>query len=143
MKIVRNILAVVIGWAVASVVNMGLLKLGHSVIALPPGADVSTMENLRVAMQSFGPEQYIFPFLAHAVGALVGAFVAALIAASHKMLFAMVIGFLGLLGGIAAGIWLGAPLWFDAIDFIFAYIPMAWIGGKLGGAGLATNRGRH
>lgn len=139
MKIVRNILAVVIGWAVSGVVNMALIKLGHSVIALPPGADVSTMENLRVAMQSFGPEQYIFPFVAHAVGALVGAFVAALIAASHKTVFAMVIGILGLLGGIAAGIWLGAPLWFDAIDFVFAYIPMAWLGAKLGGAGREAN----
>jgi hypothetical protein len=27
------------------------------------------------------------------------------------------------------------PLWYDAIDLIFAYIPMAWIGAKLGGAG--------
>jgi hypothetical protein len=143
MKIVRNILAVVIGWAVSGLVNMALIKLGHSVIALPAGADVSTMENLRVAMQSFGPEQYMFPFLAHAVGALVGAFVAAVIAASHKMIFAMVIGILGLVGGIAAGIWLGAPLWFDAVDFIFAYIPMAWIGAKLAGAGRAPNEGHH
>lgn len=137
MKIVRNILAVVVGLIIANVVNMALISLGHSVIALPPGADASSMQTLKVAMQSFGPEQFIFPFLAHAVGTLLGALVAALIAASHKMVFAMVIGIVSLLGGVAAGIWLGAPLWYDAVDFVFAYIPMAWIGAKLGGAGRA------
>lgn len=138
MKIFRNILAVVIGLLVANVLNMALINLGHRVVALPPGADVSSMDGLKIAMQSFGPEQFIFPFIAHAVGTLVGAFVAALIAATHKLAFAMVIGVVSLLGGVAAGIWLGAPLWYDAIDFIFAYIPMAWIGAKLGGAGRST-----
>jgi hypothetical protein len=135
MKIVRNILAVVVGLLIANVVNMALINLGHSVVALPAGADVSSMQSLKIAMQSFGPEQFIFPFLAHAVGTLLGALVATLIAASHKLTFAMVIGIVSLLGGVAAGIWLGAPLWYDAVDFIFAYIPMAWIGAKLGGAG--------
>jgi uncharacterized membrane protein YjjP (DUF1212 family) len=131
---IRNILAVVVGLIVANIVNMGLITLGHSIVELPPGSDISTMEGLRVAMQSFGPEQFIFPFLAHAIGTLAGAFVAALIAASHKFKIAMAIGVVSLLGGIAAGIYLQAPLWFSAIDFVFAYIPMAWIGAKLGGA---------
>lgn len=131
---IRNILAIVAGLIVANLVNMGLINLGHAVIALPPGTDASTMEGLKVAMQTFGPEQFIFPFLAHAVGTFAGALVAAAIAASHKFVMAMVIGVVSLLGGITAGIWLGAPLWFDAVDFIFAYIPMAWIGAKLGGA---------
>jgi hypothetical protein len=135
MKIVRNILAVVVGLLIANVVNMALINLGHSVIALPPGADVSSMENLKIAMQSFGPEQFIFPFLAHAVGTFLGALVAALIAASHKMVFAMVIGVVSLLGGVAAGIWLGAPLWYDAVDLTLANIPLGLIGSKFGGAG--------
>ena len=131
---IRNILAVVAGLVVANIVNMVLLKLGHAVIALPPGADVNTMDGLKAAMPSFGPEQFIFPFLAHAIGTLLGALVAALIASSHKFTFAMVIGVVSMIGGIVAGIYLQAPLWYDAIDFIFAYIPMAWIGAKLGGA---------
>ncbi len=132
---IRNILAVIAGLIVANIANMALIKLGHIVVALPPGSDINTMEGLKIAMQSFGPEQFIFPFLAHAVGTLLGALVAAAIASSHKFALAMVIGVISLLGGIAAGIWLQAPLWYDAIDFIFAYIPMAWIGARLGGAG--------
>ena len=136
---IRNILAVVVGLVIGSMVNGGLINLGHAVVPLPPGADVSTMENLRVAMQSFGPEQFIFPFLAHAIGTLVGATLAALIAASHKFKIAIAIGVVFLIGGITAGIWIGSPMWYNAIDFIFAYIPMAWIGAKLGGARKSLN----
>ncbi|HUR99351.1 MAG TPA: hypothetical protein VMZ26_14900 [Pyrinomonadaceae bacterium] len=130
---VRNILAVIAGIVVGSIVNGALINLGHYVVPLPPGADVSTMENLAVAMKSFGPEQFVFPFLAHAIGTLVGAFLAALIAVSHKMKIAIAIGILFLIGGLAAGIMIGSPMWYNAIDFIFAYMPMAWIGAKVAG----------
>ena len=132
---IRNILAVIAGLVIGSVVNMTLINVGHAVVGLPPGADVSTMEGVRAAMQQFGPQHFIVPFVAHAGGTLVGALVAAVIAASHKMRIAIGIGAFFLLGGIGAGIYLGSPLWYNAIDFIFAYIPMAWIGAKLGGAG--------
>lgn len=132
---IRNILAVIAGLVIGSIVNMTLINVGHAVVGLPPGADVSTMEGVRAAMQQFTPVHFVVPFVAHAGGTLVGAFVAALIAASHKMKIAIAIGVLFLLGGIAAGIYLGSPMWYNAIDFIFAYIPMAWIGAKLGGAG--------
>lgn len=131
---IRNILGVIAGVIVGSLVNGALINLGHYVVPLPAGADVSTMENLAVAMKSFGPEQFVFPFLAHAIGTLVGAFIAVTIAASHKLTIAMVIGALFLIGGITAGIMIGSPMWYNAIDFVFAYFPMAWIGAKLGGA---------
>jgi hypothetical protein len=134
MVVIRNILAIVIGLLLGSAVNMGLITLGHSIIALPPGADVSSYEALKASMPLFGPEQFIFPFFAHAIGTLVGAAVAALIAASHKFKFAMAIGIITMIGGIANVILLPAPIWFDVIDLLFAYIPMAWIGAKIGGA---------
>ena len=137
---IRNILAVIAGLVVGSVVNMMLIKLGHMVVALPPGADVSTMEGVKAAMPMFGPEQFIFPFLAHAGGTLVGALIATMIASSHKFVIAMITGAFFLIGGIAAVIMLPAPLWYDVIDLLFAYIPMAWIGATLGGAGRATNQ---
>ena len=132
---IRNILGVIAGIIVGTLVNGGLIQLGHAVVALPPGTDVSTMEGIAAAMPLFGPEQFIFPFLAHAGGTLVGALVATLIATSQKLAIALGIGVLFLLGGIAAVYMLPAPLWYDVIDLLFAYIPMAWIGWKLGGAG--------
>jgi hypothetical protein len=132
---IRNILAVIAGLVAGTLVNGGLIRLGHAVVAVPPGTDVSTMEGIAAAMPLFGPEQFIFPFLAHAGGTLVGALVATLISVSHKLKIALGLGVVFLLGGIAAVIMLPAPLWYDVIDLLFAYIPMAWIGAKLGGAG--------
>lgn len=131
---IRNVLAVIVGIVIGSIVNMGLINLGHAVIPLPPGTDVSTMEGVAAAMPLFGPEQFIFPFLAHACGTLVGTLVATLIAASHKLKIALGLGVLFLIGGIVAVVMFPAPLWYDVIDLVFAYIPMAWIGAKLGGA---------
>ena len=79
----KNILAVVTGFVVGSLVNIGLVNIGPSVVPLPEGADVSTMENLRDSMKLFTPVNFVFPFLAHALGTLTGAFIAAKIAASH------------------------------------------------------------
>lgn len=132
---IRNILAVIAGFVVGSIVNLALINVGQAVVGLPPGADTSTAEGLAAAMQMFELKHWAVPFVAHAVGTLVGGLIATLIAASHKMTIALVIGVLFLLGGISAGIYLGSPMWYNAIDFIFAYIPMAWIGAKLGGAG--------
>ena len=129
--VVKNILAVIAGLVAGSIVNMGLIKLGHSIVALPEGADVSDMEKLKESMDLFEPRHYIMPFLAHALGVLAGAYVAALIAASHKMTFAFVIGVLFLIGGIASSFMLPAPVWFIILDLVVAYIPMAWLGGRL------------
>ena len=131
---IRNILAVIVGFVIGSIVNMSLINLGHIVIAPPPGSDFSTLEGVKAAMPFFGPEQFIFPFLAHGGGTLVGALVAALIAASHKFTIAMVIGVLFMLGGIVAVFMFPAPIWYDIVDLVLAYIPMAWIGAKVGGA---------
>ena len=71
------------------------------------------------------------PFLAHALGTLVGALVAAGIAVNHKMKFALGVGAWFLLGGIMNIIMLPSPLWFTIVDLAGAYIPMAYIAGKL------------
>lgn len=127
----RNILAVVAGLAVGSIVNMGLIGVSGNAIPPPNGADVTTMEGLKASMHLFEPKHFLFPFLAHALGTLAGAAVAALIAASRKFHLAMTIGVAFLAGGIAGVLMLPSPLWFDALDLGGAYLPMAWIGWKL------------
>lgn len=132
---VRNIIGVIVGIVVASIVNMALIAVGHSIVPLPPGADVSSMEKLSETIHLFGPQNFVFVFLAHALGPLVGTFVAMLIAASHKMKIAIGMAVFFLLGGIAANVMIPAPFWYKAVDLIFAYIPTTLIGAKLGGAG--------
>jgi hypothetical protein len=77
------------------------------------------------------PRNFIFPFLAHALGTLAGAAVAARIAASHPMTFAIFIGVLFLAGGITMVVMVGGPLWFILTDLLLAYIPMGILGGML------------
>jgi hypothetical protein len=132
---VRNIVGVIVGIVVASVVNMALIAVGHAIVPLPPGADVSTMEKLSETIHLFGPQNFIFVFLAHALGPLVGTFVTMLIAVSHKMKIAIGMTVFFLLGGIAANVMIPAPSWFKAVDLIFAYIPSSLIGARLAGAG--------
>ena len=129
--ILKNILAVIVGIVAGSVVNMALVNIGPFVIPMPEGADVSTMEALAKSMKLFSPANFVFPFLAHALGTLVGAFAAAKIAASHKMKFAIGLGVLFLLGGITAVSMLGGPVWFIVADLVLAYIPMGFLGGKI------------
>ena len=129
--IVKNVLAVIAGVVVGSIVNMGIILISPSIIPPPDGVDTSTMEGLKEAMPLFELKHFIFPFLAHALGTLVGAFVAARIAANHKMKFALAIGVLFLIGGAQMAYSLPSPTWFSILDLVGAYIPMAYIGGKI------------
>ena len=127
----KNILAVVAGLIVGSMVNMGLIMISGSIIPPPEGVDLTTEEGLKAGMHLMGPQHFVFPFLAHALGTLVGAFLVAFFAATKKMIFAMVIGALFLFGGIWMVFILPSPLWFTILDLVVAYLPMAWLGGKL------------
>lgn len=139
---VRTIIAIIVGLVVGGVVNMGLIVVGGRVIGPPEGADVATYEGLKASMHLFEPRHFLFPFLAHALGTLVGAAVAALVSRrpgagagpTRRLMAPLVVGGFFLAGGIVNSIALPAPAWFIALDLIVAYIPMAWLGGRLGGS---------
>ena len=128
----RNVVAVLAGFVVGSAVNMALVMLGPSLIPPPAGVDVTDPESLRRSIHLFEPRHFVMPFLAHALGTLTGALVAWLIAATRKFALAMTIGVLFLLGGIAASFMIPAPAWFIALDLVVAYLPMAWLGSRIG-----------
>lgn len=128
--ILRNVLAVVAGWVAGSIVNMGLITMGHNVLPIP-GIDPNDMEALAQIMPTLEPKYFLFPFLAHALGTLVGALVAGVLAANNKIKLSLTVGGLFLLGGIAVNYLLTGPTWFTVTDILLAYIPMAWIGGKI------------
>ena len=130
--LIRNVLAVLAGIIIGSIVNMALIMLSPTLIPPPAGVDVNNAESLRKAMHLFEPRYFIMPFLAHAVGTFFGALAAFLIAASYKAQFAYVIGVVFLYGGVAASFMIAAPAWFIALDLLAAYLPMAWLGIQVG-----------
>lgn len=129
--IIRNIFAVIAGIIVGSAVNMGIILLSGSIIAPPDGVDLSSTESLKDSIHLFAPRHFIMPFLAHALGTFTGSVLAALIAANRKIIFALVIGGFFLIGGVANILMLPAPIWFTIIDLTLAYLPMAWLGGRI------------
>jgi len=129
-SVIRNILAVILGWFGGSVINMALIKVGYKLFPIE-GVDLNDMDALKEIMPTLGNEHFIFPFLAHALGTMAGAMIAGLIAANHKMKFALAVGVLFFIFGIMVNYMLPGPNWFSIVDIALAYIPMAWIGGKI------------
>src|SRR5690606_27059055 len=91
-------------------------------------------ESLSRSIHLLQPQHFLTPFLAHALGTLVGATVPWLVAVSHRMRLAYVIGGRVLIGGTAAVMMIPAPTWFIVLDLLVAYIPLAWLGGRIGAA---------
>ncbi len=131
-SIIRNILAVVVGCIAGAVLNMSIINTSSSIIPLPEGVtNVTTPEGLAASIHLFKPINFLMPFLAHALGTLLGAYLAALIAASHKMILALVISVVFLVGGIMMVMMLHSPLWYNIVDLVLAYFPMGYLGVKL------------
>ena len=131
--IIRNVLAVIVGFMAGSAVNMGLVMASPHIIPPPAGVDVNDIESIKDSIHLYEFKHFIVPFLAHALGTVVGAYVAVIISASYKLIMGLVIGVLFLLGGISVAFMLPSPTWFVVIDIVGAYMPMAWIGTKLTG----------
>ncbi len=128
--ILRNTLAAISGVVVGSVVNMGLINAGPLVVPLPEGA--ATAESFKASLDLYSPINFLFPFLAHALGTLSGAAIAARIAASREMLMALGVGVFFLAAGAMMVGMVGGPVWFSVGDLLLAYLPMGYLGGILG-----------
>ena len=131
-KLLRNLIALLAGIAIGGAVNMALIALSPLLIAPPAGVNVADAESLSRSMHLFEPRHFLMPFLAHAIGTLAGALAAYWIAATHKLQIALAIGVVFLAGGVAASFMIPAPAWFIALDLLAAYLPMAWLGSRLG-----------
>jgi hypothetical protein len=63
-KMIKNILAVILGLVLGSAINMGLIILGAENFPLKEGFDPMNAMNWDL-------KYFLFPFLAHAIGKLV------------------------------------------------------------------------
>ena len=128
--ILKDILAVIAGAIIGSLVNGAIIMISGSIIPPPTGLDITTEEGLKAGMHLLEPKHFIFPFLAHAIGTFVGAYIAARLGA-HKMVLAIIIGLFFLMGGIWMVMIVPSPLWFTIVDLAGAYLPIAYFAGKI------------
>lgn len=124
----RNGLAIIVGIGIGAIVNFGIILISGSIVPPPEGVDTSDIESIKNAMSLYEPIHFLFPFLAHAIGTFVGSLTAAKIAVSAHTKVALVVGVIFLYGGFSMVMQLPSPLWFNLLDLIVAYIPMAWLG---------------
>lgn len=127
----RNGLAIIAGIFIGALINFGIILISGAIIPPPEGVDTSDLESIKSAMNLYQPKHFIFPFLAHALGSLFGGVIAAKIAVSAQTKVALVVGIIFLYGGFSMVMQLPSPLWFNLLDLIVAYIPMAWLGAKI------------
>ena len=115
-----------------AMLNGAIINISSKVISPPKGFDLKTMEGLQAAMPHMGPEHFVFPFLAHALGTLIAAILISRFLTSQQLIFSMMAGLLFLMGGVSMVVMLPkTPIWFVLLDLIVAYIPMAYLGYKL------------
>ena len=131
--IIRNILVVIGAYLLGSIVNMGIITIGPSIIPVPEGVDPTDIESLKANMHLFKPINFVTPFLAHALGTLVGALIAAKFTTTQHLYFALGIGAFFSIGGIMVLQMLPHPTWYAVLDLGLAYLPMGWLGWKLSG----------
>lgn len=127
----RNILAIVAGAIIGSIINGCIVSISGSIIPPPGGVDLTTEAGLKAAMPLMEPRHFLMPWLAHALGTLVGATITVKIAKSHHLRLALVIGALFFAGGIMMVNMLpGTPLWFIVADLAGAYFPMGYLAAR-------------
>lgn len=129
--ILRNTIAVITGIILGGVANMAIITISGSVIPPPEGTDLTTVEGLLAAQDLMQPKHFLMPFLAHAIGTFVGGLFTGLIASKRKKFLAFMIGLFFLAGGIYAATIIPAPGWFIGVDLVFAYLPLAFLAGRL------------
>ncbi len=131
--ILKNVIAVVVGIFVGGLVNMGIIMISPYIAPLPEGVDPSDIESIKENIGSYSTLNLFMPILAHALGTFVGAFITTKLCAIKKIAFPLLIGFFFLFGGVQMARMIPAPSWMMWTDLLLAYIPMAWLGAKLGG----------
>jgi hypothetical protein len=132
MKVLRGVLAVVVGFIVASAVMMCVEFVnGH---VLYPGlgqaaAGLTDREAVRQVMAAAPTGAFLVVLAGWILGSVAGGYVAAKITAVAPMRHAIITGALLMLAGIANNLMLAPPTWFWISLVVF--LPSAWLGGKM------------
>jgi hypothetical protein len=123
----RSILAVVLGFLLASIVMLAVEYAGH-LLFTPPGLDLRDPEVLKTAFINAPLGAQLFVLLAWVLGSLAGGWLAAWI--SGRVADALVLGAILLAAGIYNMVTIPSPLWFWVVG-VALFLPCAYAGAKL------------
>ena len=131
---VRKLIAVIAGLAVAVVLVSVIQKWGHTVYPPPSGLDPADQEFMKEYMANlpWGPMAFVLG--SYFAGTLVGGWVAAFIARESSLVISGIIGLAILAGAIANMVAIPHPTWFGTaavISIIMAMIFAAKLASNL------------
>lgn len=132
MAWVRGILAVIVGFVVASAVMMAVeFANGHFIYPdLGRAAEgVTDREAIRQLMATAPAGAFVVVLFGWALGSVSGGYVAAKVTAVAPMRHALIVGVLLTVAGIANDVMLPPPVWVWVAGML-VLLPAAWIGGR-------------
>jgi hypothetical protein len=126
VKVLRGVLALVLGVVAAVAATMVTELAGHMVFPTPHGLN----HHDPASLGSIPIGALVFILVAWAVGTFAGAWVAARVAPGGKLVFGLAIGALFLLAGVAMMLSIPHPLWMWVIG-VAEVLPAAYLGARL------------
>lgn len=134
MRIVlRSIVAVVLGFIVASLVMMVIEGVNGHVLFPELGkaaAGITDPEQMRALFAAAPPAALLVVIVGWTLGAIAGGWTAARIAVRAPIGHALAVGALLLLAGVMNNLMLPPPTWFW-IASLAVLLPAAWLGGRM------------
>lgn len=124
----KKLLFFLIALILGAIFNSIILNVGMKIITPPEGFDMNNPLQLAKAMKVMEVRHFLFPFLAHALGTLLGVIFFTYFSKSNKLFFPILISGLFFAGGLYMVLILPSPMWFNILDLVLAYFPMAYIG---------------
>jgi MFS family permease len=126
----RNIVAVVCGFAAGCALNMAIIQFNmHVLYPMPAGMDMNEAKQFNAFIATLPTAAFLVVMVAHLGQSFVGGALAARMGASRPMLLAMIVGLLSLAGGIMAMMMIDGPDWM-AVELPL-YLVVAWFAGRL------------
>lgn len=138
---VRKILAVIAGIAVAVVLVMLIQKLGHTLYPPPTDIDPGDREFMEdyIANLPWGPLAFVIA--SYVLGTFAGGLVATTIAGERPLVYAFIVAAFILAGAVSTVLMFPHPAWFTASSIagiVLAALLAAMIASKSGGFGRAV-----
>lgn len=132
--IVKNILIFIGALILGMAANMLLLLAGMAVFPVE-GMNEMTPEAIQEAFDAgkFSTIHFVIPIIAHSLQTFIAGLICGRFTVkTNSMLWAMAAGVVSLIFGIMNLAQVAHPDWFGPVDLLVSYLPMAYIGGKLG-----------
>lgn len=127
---IRALLAVAAGIAVAFAGITVLQSIGHQIYPPPEGIDPADREAFAEIVRQMPVPALLMVLLAYAVGTFFGAWLAARIAG--RPFPALLVGGVMMLAGISNLALVPHPLWFMVLS-VLVFVPSAWLASRVAG----------